>query len=467
MASINILLAKGVDINQEIEARSTVLHIAAMYGYMEIAILLLEKGSDVNAKSIADRTPLHVAAYYGQKEMAMLLIKNRANVKEVDGEKFTALHFAVGGGHTEIAELLIKHGTDVNAVSKNNETALLFAADKGNKESVSLLLKAGADPTIQDAAGRTAADLAPKFFTPEAIFTMFKESIAYQDTNTTDHLITHFEHMLLLVAVDSNDTASISLLLDKGADVNAMDTEGYTSLYAAIDLNYVAVIELLLQNGANVNAVDKHGYTALHAAADIGNINIVNLLLQKGAEVNPVDKDRYTALMFAANRGYKEIVSLLLKAGADPTINDLYARTAASIKPELFTDKAILEIFKEAIDKGDQTAVENLDKSFPKFKEQILKMIEAKLKKGEVESKGTIALAVNMLHSGFFDPPGENSTPNKETYRSSVAISLGIGKIYNSISTPRRSRGKSFSQQLKEAGAETHGPEKLSSAHTR
>ena len=46
---------------------------------------------------------------------------------------------------------------------------------------------------------------------------------------------------------------------------------------------------MLIQNGADVNAVDEFEQTALHIAALEGHVDIVEVLLQNGADVNAVD----------------------------------------------------------------------------------------------------------------------------------------------------------------------------------
>lgn len=69
--------------------------------------------------------------------------------------------------------------------------------------------------------------------------------------------------------------------------------------------------QILLCKGANVNAKDKHGATSLIWAASKGNLNIVKRLLNKGAKLNIEDEEGYTALMYAEEQGYNEIADVL------------------------------------------------------------------------------------------------------------------------------------------------------------
>src|SRR5258707_10140057 len=75
------------------------------------------------------------------------------------------------------------------------------------------------------------------------------------------------------------DLKAVRLMLDRGADVNALDPGGRTPLmYAAIlDLLPLDVVKLLVERGADVNAKDRHkkagdaGLTVLDIAKQNGN----------------------------------------------------------------------------------------------------------------------------------------------------------------------------------------------------
>jgi ankyrin repeat protein len=120
-------------------------------------------------------------------------------------------------------------------------------------------------------------------------------------------------------AVLNGDAVTIKYLLKKGADPNASNRAGLTPLMLAVfDPEKLA---LLLEAGANVNAISAEGKSALLlAAAQKRALPTVRLLLRKGAQVNQQDKRGGTALLMAARNGDVETLQLLLERGADPHV---------------------------------------------------------------------------------------------------------------------------------------------------
>jgi len=109
----------------------------------------------------------------------------------------------------------------------------------------------------------------------------------------------------------------VKLLLDKGADVNAMSEGVGTALMRASNVD---VVRLLLDKGADVNAKWKCGYhpacllgeTALMRAAASGSVDKVKLLLDRGADINTKSNDGETALLSATCSGRVEVIKILL-----------------------------------------------------------------------------------------------------------------------------------------------------------
>lgn len=83
-----------------------------------------------------------------------------------------------------------------------------------------------------------------------------------------------------------------------------------TPVHIAATFGHENLIQLLLDGGANVNAIDKDQDTHLHNAALFGYKNVIRVLLDSGAVSSAVDSFRQTAKDCAASKGHSAIVRL-------------------------------------------------------------------------------------------------------------------------------------------------------------
>jgi ankyrin repeat protein len=102
-------------------------------------------------------------------------------------------------------------------------------------------------------------------------------------------------------------------LMTAGADLNAVSRNALrnTPLHAAVAGGHVEVSLLLIDSGADVNAVDAGGHTPLHIAAEAGYAPVAKALLARGASAHVVDSEDRTPLSRAAVKGHTEIVDLI------------------------------------------------------------------------------------------------------------------------------------------------------------
>jgi ankyrin repeat protein len=153
---------------------------------------------------------------------------------------------------------------------------------------------------------------------------------------------------------DDTNIEQIKELIDKGADINVKDKNGWTPLRNVAFIGRSATAKLLIDKGADVNASDLKGNSILMSTAAMPfpeQANILKMLLQKGADVNARNNEGWTALMQAA-RGHSaaiiqeavrvgkedaaqsfesipfEMASLLIKNGADVNARDIRGITA-------------------------------------------------------------------------------------------------------------------------------------------
>eukprot|EP00042_Codosiga_hollandica_P045065 m.452908 g.452908 ORF g.452908 m.452908 type:complete len:688 (-) comp56928_c0_seq29:1562-3625(-) len=188
------LIHKTDDVSTPREDGCTALHAACNGGHVECMRLLLEAGADA-LKLFQGWTVLHVAAAAGQQQCAMLLLRSQLHRQHID----------------------------TNEGEPDRRTALHLAAVEGHLDVVKALLGAGANPELRDRTGRTCLHLA--------------------------------------LEQNQHDVAKF-LIFNKIANVNVYDLRLTTPLMIASARGNAELIALLLQAGADPNAVDEHQRTA-------------------------------------------------------------------------------------------------------------------------------------------------------------------------------------------------------------
>ena len=98
-------------------------------------------------------------------------------------------------------------------------------------------------------------------------------------------------------------------------------------LLAASTAGDVASVTSLLQQGANVLSEDDNGNTGLHESARHGHDDIVKIFLNKGLEVNSRGLGQWTPLMLAVYRGHLSTTRILLDKGTDMELRNSVGET--------------------------------------------------------------------------------------------------------------------------------------------
>jgi len=190
----------------------------------------LSKGLDPNFWTEAEETPLSIAVMNNDKQMIELLIEAGAFLDYRVGSKETwktPLHIAAQHNKTLALQTLISFGAWVNASDLYGATPLTFAVLGDHCESVHRLLLARADTDVCDE---------------------------------------NQKRPLHQACINGNEFI-VGLLVDFGADFNAMNAAGNTPLHVAATRGGKGCVRYLMMRGANPEVLNKSGMNVVGAAS--------------------------------------------------------------------------------------------------------------------------------------------------------------------------------------------------------
>jgi len=189
-------------------------------------------------------------------------------------------------------------------------TRRLIGAARANREKeVRAYLAAGAYPDGQPGADGAAIHAASASGHVNIVSLLLRKGAAInaQDPSGISPL---------QIAAAEGHLSTVRLLLHKGAQIEQSSTLHGTALCAAVSRARVEVSQLLIEKGANVNAVGGPYGNPLQAAAWVGSIAVVEALHRSGANINARGEGSCTALQVASFAGNSGAVRALLVRGA-------------------------------------------------------------------------------------------------------------------------------------------------------
>jgi ankyrin repeat protein len=241
------LIDAGAELNLPDPEGLSPLLLAILNQRFDLAVLLIDKGADPNAFDFWGRGPLYAAA-----DLNTVPRGGRPDRPSLD--RTTAL---------QVAERLLTAGADPDMQLKlpppfrnvgndrgldgllgTGTTPLLRAAKALDAPMVALLLRHRADPSLANNRGITP-------------------TLAAAGTGSVDADTRGF---YLSEDVQQRSIATLTLLLDKGGDVNGKDTRGLTALHEAARWGWNDVVRFLADRGADLKARDTRGNTPVDSA---------------------------------------------------------------------------------------------------------------------------------------------------------------------------------------------------------
>lgn len=205
---------------------------------------------------------------------------------------------AIRNGDAGAVTALLDEGPSLLTSRLNDVTPILFAIYNGHAELAHLFLNRGATLAFGEACALGDTALALQ---------MLKADPSLLDSYSEDG----FPAVGLAVFFRHPDLARA--LIERGADVNAAARNALrvTPLHAAAAMRDSATMQLLLDHGADVNARQQLGYRALHTAAQHGDEAMVEQLLAAGADPRFSGEDGKSPADLAAAHGHAAIAERL------------------------------------------------------------------------------------------------------------------------------------------------------------
>ncbi|XP_052027247.1 LOW QUALITY PROTEIN: B-cell lymphoma 3 protein [Apodemus sylvaticus] len=228
----------------------------------------------------------------------------------VDEDGDTPLHIAVVQNNMaavyRILSLFKLGSRELDVHNNLRQTPLHLAVITTLPDIVQLLVTAGASPMALDRHGQTAVHLACEHRSPSCLQALLDNATP----GSVDLEARNYEGLTALhVAVNTGCQEAVLLLLERGADIDAVDIKsGRSPLIHAVENNSLNMVQLLLLHGANVNAQMYSGSSALHSASGRGLLPLVRTLVRSGADSGLKNCHNDTPLMVARSRRVIDIL---------------------------------------------------------------------------------------------------------------------------------------------------------------
>ncbi len=264
LESARVLVNAGADVNKTVVGGASVLRSAIDTRHYPVAALLLDRGADPNAGDSRGETPLHAA----------VRARNPAGLRRL-------LRGTDAEEGLEFIEVLLARGADPNArtvetprrtdaqagaagrpvidntLNVSGATPFLLAAQAVDVDAMRLLLAHGADPQLSTYGNTTPLMVAAGVG--------FLEGRTYHLKPERDVL------------------EAVTLALDAGLEINAVNDRGQTALHGAVyRIANNSVIQLLVDAGARMDQRDELGRTPAELA-EHGFLQLASLIHRDSA----------------------------------------------------------------------------------------------------------------------------------------------------------------------------------------
>jgi ankyrin repeat protein len=321
----------------------TPLALAIAYGQNHVAEFLISQGADLHRKSFG-ASPLAIAIYYGQPALAAYLINQGAELnpaQQMVGQQGDLLYQSLQRNYWDLAAIFIDKGNeDLNSVTNtiHGVPPLHYYSRIEQLAVMKFLHSKGANPNLYDMDGMSPihyASLEGKQKAVELLLIFGADINAASLQPSKKVYMQQWGATPLVMATSMGHVELVKFLVKQGADIEAKDQQGRTSLFFAIkntfenvfavlkagednEKKYFTVADFLISHGADINCQDINGDSPLlyvtHSGS--GSLAAMKYLIEKGANVNRENNEGMTPIIVAVKDNKLEKVQLLINSGS-------------------------------------------------------------------------------------------------------------------------------------------------------
>ncbi|KAI1079048.1 ankyrin [Whalleya microplaca] len=293
------------------------LENAVTYGNISLCEQLVQRGCSLNSElpGCNGCSALLLAIREGKLKMIRWLLANGASTLKQGCSKHGS-HSAINtiirkkGSPNIIREFLDRYLNDGGSLLHEPENPVRIAVSFGDVEGLRILLE-----HLQQNKRRYGGQISGDW-TQVVSSAVNRSSVQLRGNPTPLHL-----------AASQCNIASVELLLDNNAAINALTSDLRTPLHKVVQKNSTSareVLQMLIKRGADLECRDRFGDTPLIMASRAGNWKLVEVLLNAKADPN-TSNDAYVNALQASARaapsntisGHREVFVNLHNLGLD------------------------------------------------------------------------------------------------------------------------------------------------------
>jgi ankyrin repeat protein len=367
------LISKGAKMDLQDSHGYTIINFAAATGQQNTSVyeLCIQKGSDPRSELNHDgaNALLLAAANDPELKLVQYFQSKGLDLKSRDAAGNTAFNYAARSGNIATMKLLLSKGVS------HTDNALIMASQGSRRGANTLevyqyLESLGIKPTVTSKSGDNVlhaivrrpgqADIIRYFLgkgvnvnqvNEEGNTVFMNAAMANRDTSELASLLASTKDInrankagatALSLAVKSNSPESVQFLLNKGADIKAIDAKGNNLVYYLFEsytpqqaAGFDAKLKILQSKGLSIAAPQKDGSSLFHLAVAKNDLALLKRVQEFGADVNARNKEGLTALHKAAMMSKNDaMMKYLISIGAKKDLKTNFNETAYDLAVE-------------------------------------------------------------------------------------------------------------------------------------